>query len=53
MCRAPKREDALLGARFFLVAPRPADRRIEAMQVERLPQRLGLHDVGMDAPNRG
>ena len=47
MRRAPMRKDALLGARFFFVAPRPADRRVEAVKVQRLPQRLGLHHVGM------
>ena len=42
------REDALLGAALLLVAPGAADRGIEAVAVERLPQRLRLHDVGVD-----
>ena len=40
-------EHALLGARGLLVAPRAAERRIEAVLIERLPQRLRLHDVGV------
>src|SRR5207245_1720631 len=41
------REDALFRARFFFVAPGAAERRIEAVVVERLLQALGLPDVGV------
>ena len=37
-----QREDALLGARAFLVAPRAAERRVEVAGLERVEQRLGL-----------
>ena len=37
------REDALLGARLLLVAPAAAEGGIEAVDVERLLQRLGQH----------
>ena len=40
-------EDALLGARLLLVAARAAEGRVEAVFVERLAQRHGLHDVGV------
>ena len=43
-----EREDPLLGARGVLVAPRPAERGVEAEFVERLAERLGLHDVGVE-----
>src|SRR5262245_8377057 len=39
---------ALLGARLLLVAARPAERRVETMRGQRLLQRLGLHDVGVE-----
>jgi len=32
---ASMREDAFLGARFFLIAPRPSDRRVEAVKIQR------------------
>ena len=35
-------EDALFGAGFFLVAPRPADERVKAKFINRLQQRDGL-----------
>ena len=38
----------LLGARFLFVAPRSADRGFEAVKVERLPERLRLHHVGIE-----
>ena len=41
------REDPLLGAALFFVAAGAADRRIVAAGVERLPQSLRLHDVGI------
>ena len=37
-----QREDALLGARAFLVAPGAAERRVEVAGLERVEQRLGL-----------
>ncbi len=37
-----QREDALLGARALLVAPRAAERRVEAAGLQRVEQRLGL-----------
>ena len=40
-------EDALLGARLFLVAPRAAECRVEAVFVQRLAQRHRLHDMRM------
>ena len=45
--RGAEREDPLLGPRFLLVAPRAAERGVEAVLVERLLERLGLHDVGV------
>jgi hypothetical protein len=44
---AAEREDALLGAALFLVTPGAAEGRVEAELVERLLERLGLHDVGV------
>src|SRR5690606_22125139 len=44
-----EREDALLGPRLFLVAPRAAESRIEAVLLERLAQRQRLHYVRMHA----
>ena len=46
--RRAEREDALLGARLLLVAARAAERRVEAVLVERLLQALRLPDVGVD-----
>src|SRR5439155_14000244 len=46
--RRAEREDPLLRARLLLVAPRPAEGRVEAVLVERLLQRLGLHHVRVD-----
>ncbi len=40
-------EDALLGARLLLIAPRAAEGGIEAVFVQRLAQRHRLHDVGV------
>ena len=42
-----EREYSLLGAAFFLVAPRAAERGIETVFIERLLQCFGLHHVGM------
>ena len=39
------REDALLGARLLLVAPGAAEAGIEAVPVQGVLERLGLHDV--------
>src|SRR5262249_30983849 len=47
MLRATQREHALLGARALLVAARAPEGGIEAVQVERLAQRLRLHHVGV------
>ena len=41
------REDALLGAAFFLVAPRAAEGRVEVPFVQRLAQAFRLHDLGV------
>ena len=41
------REDAFLGPALLLVAPRAAKGCVEAALVERLPQGLGLHHVGV------
>ncbi len=46
------REDALLGAALLLVAPRAAERRVEAAPVEGLAQRLRLHHLGVDLAAR-
>ncbi len=43
-----EREHALLGARRLLVAPRAAKSGIEDMLVQRLPQPLRLHHVGVE-----
>src|ERR1700687_5246388 len=48
-----EREHALLGARLFLVAPRAAEGRIEAVQLESLLQRLRLHDIGVERAAMG
>ena len=40
-----QREDALLGARALLVAPRAAERRVEVAGLERVEQRLGLQQA--------
>src|SRR4029077_6609235 len=45
--RATEGEDALLGTAFLLIAPRAPKGCIEAVLVERLPERLRLHDVGV------
>ncbi|MCY1437353.1 hypothetical protein D9M71_535110 [compost metagenome] len=45
--RGADREHPLLGARLLLVAARAAERRIEAVLVQRLLEALGLPDVGM------
>ena len=42
-----EREDALLRPDLLLVAAGAAERRVEAVLVERLLQRLGLHHVGV------
>src|SRR5262249_22341422 len=47
MLRVAQRKYALLGARALLVAARAAESGIEAVQVERLAQRLRLHHVGV------
>ncbi len=47
MLRGAEGEHALLGAGFLLVAARPAEGRVELVFVERLLQRLRLHDLGV------
>ncbi len=42
-------KDALLGARFLLVAARAPEGRVETIFVERLPERHRLHDMGVVA----
>ena len=46
-------EHPFLGARLFLVAPRPAEGRIEMMALQRLLQALRLHDVGVEGAAMG
>src|SRR6185437_105028 len=46
------RENALLGAAFFLVAPRAADGCVVMPFIQRLAQALGLHDLGVDGGAR-
>src|SRR4029450_13788268 len=46
--RVAEREDALFRPRLLLVAPRPAEGSIETVGGERLLERLGLHDVGIE-----
>ncbi len=41
------REDAFLGARLLLVAPRARERRVETVFLERLPEPHRLHDMGV------
>ena len=48
MIGGAEREDALLGAGLFLIAPGAAEGRVEAVRGERLFQRVGLHDAGID-----
>jgi len=48
-----EREDALLGAAFLLVAARAAEGSIEAVFVQRLFQRFGLHHMRMHRRARG
>ena len=43
-----ERKHPLLGARSLLVAAGAAERGVEAVAVERLLERLGLHDVGVN-----
>src|SRR4029077_8123759 len=52
VARRAEREDALLGAALFFVAPRAAEGRVQAVFVERLLQGLGLHDMGMEGRAR-
>ena len=52
MLRGAEREHALLGTTLLLVAPAAAECGIEAVQVERLAQRLGQHDVGVGGAMR-
>jgi len=45
--------DALFGPASLLVTSRSTDGRIERVMLERLLQRLGLHDVGVDTAPMG
>ena len=47
MIGRPKAEYPLLGAAFFLIASRTAERCIEPVMIERLLQSLGLPHIGM------
>src|SRR3970282_2191419 len=47
--RRAEREDTLLGARLLLVSSGSTDGRVEPVLVECLPERLGLHGVGVQA----
>jgi hypothetical protein len=47
------RENALLGAAFFLIAPRPTESGVEMPFVQRLAQAFRLHDLGVNARSRG
>ena len=47
MLGGAEREDAFLGAGFFLIAPGAAKGDIELVLIKRLFQGLRLHDVGM------
>ena len=46
------RKDTFFGAALLLVSPRPAESGVVAPQIERLPQRLGLHDLGVHLRTR-
>ena len=48
MARGAEGEDALLGAALFLVAARAAEGDVEAVEVERLLQPLGLPHIGVE-----
>ena len=45
MRRGAMRKDAFFGAALLLVSAGPAESGVVAPKVERLPQRLGLHDL--------
>ena len=53
MLRVAEGEDALLGARFLLVAARTAESSVVTASLERLLQRLRLHDVGIERAAMG
>ena len=48
MLSRTERENALLRSRFLFVTTGAAERRVEAVLVDRLLQGLRLHDVGVD-----
>ena len=48
MASRAKRKNALLRARFFFVAPRAAECRIETVFIQRLFECFRFHDVGVD-----
>ena len=47
MTAAPKRKDTFFCSAFFFIAPCAAEGHIKLVQVQRLFQPLGLHDVGV------
>src|ERR1035437_10547687 len=47
------RENALLGAALFLIAPRPTESGVEMPFVQRLTKAFGLHHLGVDRRARG
>src|SRR5580700_8345491 len=47
MLRATQRKHALLGARTFLIATRPAECHVETMALKRLAKGLRFHHVGV------
>ncbi len=47
MARRAKREDAFLGPALLLVAACTAEGGIELMEIKRLLQRVGLHDLSV------
>ena len=53
MMRVAKREHALLGARLLLVAAGATESEVEAVTIQRLPQRLCFHDVGVQFRSAG
>ena len=53
MLSVAERKYALFGARFFLIAPRPAESNIETMRIERLSQPFRIPKIGVDLRTMG
>src|SRR5664279_3245324 len=53
MARGAVRENALLGAALFLIAPRPTESGVEAPLVQGLAQAFRFHHLGVDRRARG